>query len=113
MRNFSAKHMELHDQDCLKSPIAPVEYRQTYRAFELQGFMLNSPPGHRLQRHFEQQDFPNVELQRDSLATCNVQHEDAGYGFFMLKGSLRRQQLQQKSIKAGPEPTPKYVHSHE
>ena len=33
---------------------------------------------------FEQQDFLDVELRRDSLATCNVQDEDAGYGLFIL-----------------------------
>ena len=76
--------MELRDRDRLKAPIAPGEYRQTYRAFALQGVMLNPPPGHLPRRHFELQDFPDVELRRDSLATCNVQDEDAGYGLFIL-----------------------------
>ena len=58
--------MELRDRDRLKAPIAPGEYRQTYRAFALQGVMLNPPPGHLPRRQLEPQD---VELRRDSLAT--------------------------------------------
>ena len=76
--------MELRDGDRLKAPIAPGEYRQTYRAFALQGVMLNPPPGHLPRRHFEPQDFPDVELRRASHAICNVQDEDAGYGLFIL-----------------------------
>ena len=53
--------------------------------------MLNSPPGYLPWRHFEPQDFPYVELRRDSLATCNVQDEDAGYGLFILEDTAEGQ----------------------
>ena len=83
--------MELRDRDRLRPPVAPGMSRDTYRAFALRGVMLNPPPWHLPRYHFNPQDFPDVELRRGSLATCNVTNEDPGYGLFVLSNVVKDQ----------------------
>ena len=52
--------------------------------------MLNPSQGHLPRSHFNPQKFPDAEL-RQSLATCDIEGEDPGYGLFLLSDVLKGQ----------------------
>ena len=76
--------MELRDRSHLRPPIPPGVLRPFYRAHAQPNISLAPPPGHVPWRHFNLQNLPAMELRR-SLATCNIEDEDAGYGLFLLE----------------------------
>ena len=73
----------LRDRKRIRPPVPVGTLRSSYYAPPLTNIKLNPWPGHVPRSHFEPQTFPCVELRR-SLATCNVEGEDPGYGPFLL-----------------------------
>ena len=53
--------------------------------------MLNLQQWHLPRNDFNQQDFPNVELCRGSLPTCNVTNKDSCYGLVVLSNVVKDQ----------------------
>lgn len=80
--------MELRDRSSIRPPVLPGQLRDYYRATSLTNVPLFPPPWHLPRKHFEPQDFPDVELRR-SLASCNIEDENAGFGLFLLSDVMK------------------------